>query len=281
MHLLIDADSICYSAGYSANEPGQENLANWQLDNLLKTIVDDTKCSSYQVYLSGSDNFRYRIYPEYKANRAGMIRPIHLQSMREHLVSNWAACVSDGREADDEVSIAQMKWMQPFLAGEGPDPAKETAISHIDKDINMVPGKHYNPMKKLWYDISEEEGFQNFYIQLILGDKTDNIPGYDGKMRPKCPQFLYPVIEEIKFAMSTAELLKIVSEKWDCNDEERWLQFNQAAHCLWMQRKDYDDWRNYLNDNTMEELGLPVDLIRSLPAPFDQPVEDGPLNIKS
>lgn len=266
MHLLIDADSICYSAGYSANEPGQENLANWQLDNLLKTIVQDTECASYQVYLSGSDNFRYRIYPEYKANRVGMQRPIHLQSMREHLVSNWAACVSDGREADDEVSIAQCRM-------------EDTAISHIDKDIDMVPGRHYNPKKKIWYDISEEEGFQNFYIQLILGDKTDNIPGYDGKMRPKCPQFLYPVIEEIKFAMSTAELLKIVSEKWDCNDEERWLKFNQAAHCLWMQRKEYDDWRNYLNDNTMEELGLPVGLIRSLPAPFDLPADDGPQSI--
>lgn len=267
MHLLIDADSICYSAGYSANEPGQENLANWQLDNLLKTIIDDTKCDSYQVYLSGSDNFRYQIYPEYKANRVANVRPIHLQSMREHLIVKWGATISDGREADDEVSIAQIVG-QKF--------GDETAISHIDKDINMVPGKHYNPMKKLWYDISETEAFHNFYIQLILGDKVDNIPGFDGKMRPKCPQFLQPLVNDIKTLHCPEVMLNLVADKWQCfssldneQNKQRWIEFNQAAHCLWMQRKDYDDWRNYLNDNTMAELGLPVQLIRSLPSPFE------------
>jgi hypothetical protein len=33
--------------------------------------------------------------------------------------------------------------------------------------------------------VSPLEGLRNFYFQLIMGDKTDNIPGYDGKMRLK------------------------------------------------------------------------------------------------
>lgn len=271
MHLLIDADSICYSAGYSANEPGQENLANWQLDNLLKTIISDTQCDTHQLYISGSNNFRYNIYPEYKGNRVGMVRPIHLQSMREHLIVKWGAAISDGNEADDAVGIAQMSM-------------EDTAISHIDKDINMIPGKHYNPVKKLWYDISNEEAMHNFYIQLILGDKVDNIPGFDGKMRPKCPQFLQPTIDAIKACDEPVDMLEICLEKWSCFDVDaiiwsRVKEFNQAAHCLWIQRKEYDDWRNYLNDSIMEERGLLDGLIRSLPAPFDLPADDGPQSI--
>lgn len=260
MHLLIDSDSLVYAAGFVANEEGQEALACYQANESIKRILQETQCDTYQLYLSGSNNFRYKIYPEYKANRVDMKRPIHLQTIREHLVGEWGATVTDGIEADDAVVIAQYS---------SKDSGEDTCISHVDKDIDQAAGKHYNPTKKLFYDVSDEQGMRHFYYQLIMGDRADNIPGYDGKMRNKVPKFLYEHVDALQWCSSNEDLLRQVSDIWGCwDDEVRWKQFNQAAHCLWMQRKEEDDWRNYLNDNLMGELGLPVDLIRNLPSPY-------------
>jgi hypothetical protein len=266
-HALIDSDSLLYRAGFVVNEPGQEALACWQLDGIIEGILSDIGVDSYQLYLTGSGNFRYKIYPEYKGNRTDMKRPIHLQALTEHMVTKWGATVSDGNEADDEIGIAV--YRSDF----------DVLICHIDKDLNMLEGKHYNYTKKEYYSVDFDDAIHHFYYQLIMGDRADNIPGYDGKMRAKVPQFLQPFVDDLIKLKCPEVKLSMVANKWDCNDNERWSEFNQAAHCLWMQRKEHDDWRNHLNDNIMGELGLPVDLIRSLPAPFDPPQDAGPPSI--
>ena len=272
MHLLIDSDSLLYRAGFVCNEPGQEQLACWQLDKVMQGILEHVQPESYQCYLSGKRNFRYDIYPEYKANRKDMARPIHLQALRDHLVDQWGATVSDGNEADDLVGIVQCT-------------TENTCIAHIDKDIDQIPGQHYNFNKGEFYTVSNEQGMRHFYHQLVLGDKVDNIPGFDGKMRPKYPQFLYWIRDAINEAHRPEDMLSIVTEQWGCGDDEygqeRWLRFNEAAWCLWMHRKEDDDWRNYLDNNLMGELGLPVDLIRSLPAPYEQHQDAGLLSTES
>lgn len=264
MHLLLDSDSLCYQAGFSANEPGQEALACHQVDDIVTRIIGEVGPETFRLYLTGSDNFRYKFYPAYKDNRKDLKRPIHLQTMREYLVSHWDAIVSDGVEADDCLGIAQ--------CAASPD---TTCIGAIDKDLLMIPGSHYNYNKKTWLQQTPEAAMKHFYYQLIMGDRADNIPGFDGKMRNSVPQFLAPRVEYLD-ECSTEEMLSHVMEMWGAlDDEERLLDFNKAAHCLWIQRKERDDWRNYLDNNLMEELGLPVDLIRSLPAPFEQQVDDG------
>lgn len=261
MHALIDSDSLLYKAGFVCNEPDQEKLACYQLDVIMKGILDHAQPDTYQCYLSGKRNFRYSIYPDYKANRKDMARPVHLAALKQHLIEEWGAVVSDGNEADDEVSIAQ-------CTGPG-----DTCIFHVDKDIDQIPGDHYNFNKGEFYHVTNEQGMRHFYFQLIMGDKADNIPGFDGKMRPKVPRFLEASVE-ILTGMSPEEMLEHVSEMWGCWAElERWKAFNSAAWCLWMQRKRDDDWRNYLDDNIMEALGLPVELIRSLPTPYETEVQ--------
>ncbi len=270
MHLLIDADSLLYKAGFVANEPGQEALACWQLDTIMNGILEYTKCTTYQCYLTGGKNFRYSIYPEYKANRKDMQRPIHLEALKEHLIHNWGSTMTDGIEADDACGIALYRAED------------EVAVAHIDKDLNMLAGRHYNFNKQTWYNVSDLEANQFFFYQLIMGDRADNIPGYDGKMRGTVPKFLQPFIDNLYSMTEPEEMLDWVSAKWGCDvDEGRWHEFNQAAHALWIQRKEESVWTDFLDNNTMAELGLPVDLIRSLPALFDQPVDDGLPNINA
>jgi hypothetical protein len=55
-----------------------------------------------------------------------------------------------------------------------------TCIVSIDKDLDMIPGHHYNPKKDVSYYINEQDGYRNFYKQCLTGDTSDNIPGIYG-----------------------------------------------------------------------------------------------------
>ena len=59
-----------------------------------------------------------------------------------------------------------------------------------DKDLLQLTGWHYNFVNKTLVLVSPLEGSRTFYKQLILGDKSDNIPGFDGAMLGTCPKFI-------------------------------------------------------------------------------------------
>lgn len=223
---LLDGDIICYRCA-AVTENENEDLACWQAGEMIRRILHETNAMQYRCFLTGSDNFRYSIYPEYKANRKNIPKPKHLQTIREHLVTQWNATVTDGIEADDAMGIAQCSEYDGT-----------SVIASIDKDMLMIPGHHYNFVKMEHRFISPLEGLRNFYLQLILGDKSDNIPGFDGKMRPKVPQFLQPVVDELELCMSEKEMYELVYAMWEDKD-----MFMKAAQCLYIQKKENDVWQ--------------------------------------
>lgn len=250
------------------NGEGQEALACWQLDGIMEGILKDYSPDTYQCYLTGSDNFRYKVYQEYKANRINMARPIHLQAMREHMVVNWGAKVSDGREADDDVGIAQCTAQD------------ETCIGAIDKDLLMIPGNHYNYVKKEHRQVSNEDAMRHFFWQLIMGDKGDNIPGFDGLMRQTVPKKLQHHIDFLHESDSAEEMLVHVFEMYN----EDWKRFKLSADCLWIWRKEEDSWEDWQNPDVVNELrsmgdnGQEDDLTASLQAFSEAEADDGNLN---
>jgi hypothetical protein len=128
-----------------------------------------TKCN-VQLYLSGHGNFREELatLKPYKGNRDALHKPVHYQSIRDYLVHEWKAAIITGREADDEVSIVARRLARqrlPFV------------IATIDKDLDQIPGRHYNYMKKVRYVVDAEEAMAWFYTQCLSGDATDNIGG--------------------------------------------------------------------------------------------------------
>lgn len=120
-----------------------------------------------RVLLSGPDNFRNDIATvlPYKGNRDEATKPQWYQQIRNYLTEQFNAEVIHGREADDELSIAQ-------LAHDG-----DSIICTIDKDLDMVPGHHYDYVRDTFYYTTEDEGKLLFYKQILSGDSTDNIPG--------------------------------------------------------------------------------------------------------
>lgn len=191
MIALIDGDIVAYRSAASCqpNLKGKTeyeplHVAIARCDDLMNRILHDTASDQYTAFISGPDNFRYAIDPLYKANRKDKARPEWLQPVREHLVVRWGARVSDGVEADDDLGIAQ---------------TENTVICSIDKDLLQVPGRHYNFVSGAHCVVDEHQGWVNFYTQMIMGDRADNIPGYDGKMRQVVPKFLMPAVESLQY----------------------------------------------------------------------------------
>lgn len=121
------------------------------------------------LFLSGPDNFRVELatLKPYKGTRSPEA-PYHYFNIRHYLVEEWGAQVVSGREADDQCSI------QAKIARDAGD--KYIVIS-LDKDLDMIPGHHYNFARDTFYHMTQLEGTQHFYKQLLMGDATDNIPG--------------------------------------------------------------------------------------------------------
>ena len=228
MIALIDGDIVCYRCAASAEQEPLE-IALERADSLVERILYETKANAWKAFLTGSTNFRNDINPQYHANRKDKPKPKWLQELREHLVLGWQATISDGNEADDEMAIAQ---------------TNDTVICSIDKDLLQVPGKHYNFVKNEHYEISEHKGWQNFYFQMLMGDSSDNIFGFDGKARPKVPKFLEPKVEYLFSLKTPYEMYEYLYGLYEEHGSNHWKEdFEMNAHCLYLQRSIGDKWQ--------------------------------------
>jgi 5'-3' exonuclease len=224
---LIDGDIVNYRCA-AANEQNDVGLACWQAGEMIERILDETQASSYSCFLTGSDNFRFSIYSEYKANRKDAIKPKWHSAIREYLCERWNAQVSDGCEADDMMGIAQEKSL-----------TQVSIICSIDKDMMMIPGHHYNFVKKEFIDVEEPDATRWLYYQAIMGDKVDNIPGFDGKMRSKVPKFMQWMIDELEEFDNEAEMYAFVKDQHQSPE-----MLDIYLKCLWIWREEGNIWKN-------------------------------------
>lgn len=226
MKALIDADSLLYRVGFAAEEE-HEKIAKARLDETLEMLIfqDLEKCTAYQLFTSGSYNFRYNIAitVPYKGNRSDLKRPKHLEALKEHIVVKWDANVSFNKEADDDVCIAAHE--EPY-----------SIIAHIDKDLDQIPGSHYNYVKKEFYNIGKFEGLKNLYKQALVGDVADNIKGVKGIGKVKAEKIL-------KECFTEKDLYETVLSCYNnsmTNGEER---LHENMNLLYLLRSSDDEWR--------------------------------------
>lgn len=162
---LVDGDICTYRVGFTTNDQ-PVGIALARMDVLIDRILVGCGAEESTIYLTSTDksNYRFQIYPDYKANRKAP-KPIWYEELRAHLISDWNAEVVFGMEADDAMAINQ---------------TETSVICTIDKDLDQVPGKHYDFVKDVQYEVGEETALRFFYFQLLTGDTTDNIPGCKG-----------------------------------------------------------------------------------------------------
>ena len=73
-HLIIDADTIAFGCAATA-EDSEDWVAHSRANDFVETLIRLNDATSYELWLTGKGNFRYNVYPEYKANRLEAYRP--------------------------------------------------------------------------------------------------------------------------------------------------------------------------------------------------------------
>lgn len=188
---LIDADILVYEAAHMAQdtiewEPGVESRyadledAQGILRRQIDGILRKAKCADAILVLTDSDreaNFRRTVWPTYKCHREAPTpgkdsdgRPLLYKALRHWLREEYGAKQKRGIEGDDTIGI--MATMEQDF---------EPVICSIDKDLDTVPGWHFNWRKGTGvYYVDEEQAFWCHIYQTLTGDSTDNYPGIPG-----------------------------------------------------------------------------------------------------
>jgi len=171
MIALIDGDIVAYRGTGSCEptkaKPEREplELAIARTNELMDRIIGDVQATDYRLYFTGPDNFRYKLFPEYKANRRDKPVPLYLDSVKEYLISEWGAKIITGREADDEIGIQYRD---------------DSIVCSTDKDLQQISGHHYNFVKYEYFFQPDLPARRVIYRQLLEGDRVDNITGIFG-----------------------------------------------------------------------------------------------------
>ena len=219
MLALVDGDIVTFRAAASANNEEEAWIATSRANEIVENIISETASTNYEVWLSGENNFRYQVYPEYKANRIGMPRPKFENEVKDFLKREWGALISNGCEADDMLGVRQCE------VGE------ESTICTIDKDLWQIPGWKYNFVKKERSYVGLVEGIRYFYYQMLVGDTADNIKGVPGIGPKKAERILDQGEDE-------DEWFQLVRDTY-ANDEF----MEQTGKCLWIWRSLNNIWR--------------------------------------
>lgn len=133
-------------------------------------------------YLTGTkhDNYRYKLakIKPYKSDR--LTKPKYYDEIRQMFIDEYKANVVDNIEADDAVGILLYQEYETVrrLCGEMNLPSYCHSIcASIDKDLNNVPGWHYNYDTQELYFVHEHDTWKSFYGQILTGDDCDTVPG--------------------------------------------------------------------------------------------------------
>lgn len=230
----------------------QEHIVNFTLDRMVEKLYDLQtaefgRITGVNLWLSPSDhsNFRYGVANiigskgvGYKAGRPA--KPHWLSHIRDRLINKWGAKEIHGYEADDALG------MYSKLEG--------TVVSHIDKDINMIPGWHYNHVTEDVYYVNNDlggltyvdgkligRGLIFFYAQLLTGDSTDNIPGIKKIGAKRAYDLLHSCLDEEE-AYNIVFKLYVQQYKDMARDA-----LCEIADLLWIVRADRLTGRQYLH----------------------------------
>ena len=240
MRVLVDGDILAYRCGFAAQkgrgddveaEPVENALHN--VNTVVESIISAVESDDVCVYLSGGENYRFDIATErpYKGNRDGAPKPVHYAAILKHIKKQFPHQVSDGQEADDDLGIAQTVLTKKYI-----EPGNSVIVT-IDKDLDMIPGNHYNFVKDMLYHVEENEAWLFFYKQLVTGDTTDNIPGIPGKGPRAAEKLLEGVANEVEAYERVRGLyVQAFTEK---HADEALLE---QARLLWIRRYEDELW---------------------------------------
>ena len=230
--LLIDSDFLAYKAAQACEigiDFGEDVIiAQSQFSEVLKVFHNElnkvTKAmmeDNFILYFSSTQNFRKKIYPDYKGHRMKR-KPLGYKRLVNYCRENHNFKLIEGLEADDTIGIEATRFADPH-----------NIIVSPDKDMRQIPSTLWD-MKNDVVEITKDDGDRWHLIQSLSGDPTD---GYSG-----CPGI------GVKRA---TELLDKNENKWEAvckayrdrglSDDDALLNARLAKI---LQKEDFDHDRN-------------------------------------
>ena len=230
--LLIDSDFLAYKAAQACEigiDFGEDviiaqsqfsevlKVFNNELNKVTKAMMED----DFILYFSSTENFRKKIYPDYKGHRMKR-KPLGYKRLVNYCRENHNFKLIEGLEADDTIGIEATRFADP-----------SNIIVSPDKDMRQIPSALWNLTDDV-VEITKDDGDRWHLIQSLSGDPTD---GYSG-----CPGI------GVKRA---TELLDKNENKWEAvckayrdrglSDDDALLNARLAKI---LQKEDFDHDRN-------------------------------------
>ena len=186
--LLIDGLNFIYRGNISfKSEKKYPYTVVYLFFKNLKMLIEQFNPNKVFFVLEGSNNFRYKLYSEYKANRKiikqGSKHAVdNFDEQRDiiiELISSLPITIikSDEFEADDVIAtlIENLKDEELIVVSNDTD-----YIQLLQKGYKNL--KIYNSIKKEYLEAPE---YHYLVAKSLFGDKSDNIPGLVGQETAK------------------------------------------------------------------------------------------------
>jgi DNA polymerase-1 len=235
MKALVDADTILYRVGFSKVDSagGAVDVLRNYIGTILSSVSNDAI-----FYLTEKSPVRYRDRFAstfvYKESRAGAPSPRFISEMTGWMLDNLDTRIYSAEygEADDAVSIQAWDMLR--------EDNHNYIVCAVDKDLNQIPGNHYNYVTEKRSIISPVEADKFFFKQLLMGDRADSIPGL-----PKVGEVKSTLA--LKDASTPKEMWEIVLGMYSKHYEEMHEDdlsniLYERGNMLWMQRSEGQTW---------------------------------------
>lgn len=243
----VDGDFCAYNcAGSDDTDPGQ---ARRNLLSKLDSIKFASGATAVVVHLTDRASTKGERYlaatvKPYQGQRNSGRKPKNWEVLREYMetydgdkfrVKNWMT-----READDGIA---------YVTHHAAQAGKLSVICTADKDMRMLPGRHVIWKTKQLvevpfgtYDLTgpddETYGHKWFWLQMLMGDTADFIPGLPKYITPAGKEAQVGKVTAYKLLAGTennAEAYAVVSGLYRGYYDDDWAdRFVEQATLLWL-----------------------------------------------
>lgn len=201
--LLIDGDIVAFKITAALEQPIEWANDVWtlhcdlsqcrdSLDEQIEKYLEELEADAVVLAFSPARNFRYRVYPQYKAHRVGKRKPITYLPLKEYAMSKYKTFQRPDIEGDDVLGI--LATSPKIIEG-------EKIIVSLDKDLKTVPGDICDMRDPITIQhITEEQANYGHMLQTLTGDTADGYPGCPGigiKTAEKLLSAVAPIYDEM------------------------------------------------------------------------------------
>lgn len=236
--LLIDGDGLAYyCAGGDDKSPAEARLWLWEKVTSAQRAARAEEVRLLLTSDTSPKGYRYAIatVKPYQGQRKSH-KPKNWQFLRDYMLTAdhpWLVEVTDQQEADD------------LFARYAHHDSRYVIMTH-DKDMRMIPGLHLTWKTHELVDATsgfsvlhddKEYGHKWFWLQMLMGDPVDNIPGlpkYNGKNIGE-----KGAAKALADTRDNLEAAAIVFAGYEAHYGEGWrTHVLEQASLLWMRRSD-------------------------------------------